>query len=34
MAMMSDLCLTIDRSGARGGRTLSLLHEKCVVQAR
>jgi len=34
MSMMADLCLTIDKNNAKGGKTLSLLHEKCVLQAR
>ena len=33
MAFMADLCSTIDRLNSRGGRTLSLLHEKCVTQS-
>ncbi len=33
MALMADLCFTIDRCNARGGKTLSLLHEKCVVKS-
>jgi hypothetical protein len=34
MSMMADLCLTVDKNNAKGGKTLSLLHEKCVLQAR
>ena len=33
MAFMADLCATIERLNARGGKTLSLLHEKCVTQS-
>jgi gamma-tubulin complex component 2 len=33
MGLMSDLCMTIDKCNARGGKTLSLLHEKCVTQS-
>ena len=33
MAFMADLCSTIDRLNARGGKTLSLLHDKCVTQS-
>ena len=33
MSFMSDLCSTIERMNARGGKTLSLLHEKCVTQS-
>ena len=33
MSFMADLCSTIERINARGGKTLSLLHEKCVTQS-
>merc|ERR1719266_2903851 len=33
MSFMADLCVTIDKCNARGGKTLSLLHEKCVNQS-
>ena len=33
MSFMADLCSTIERMNARGGKTLSLLHEKCVTQS-
>ena len=33
MSFMADLCGTIEKVNARGGKTLSLLHEKCVNQS-
>lgn len=33
MSFMADLCSTTNRYNARGGKTLSLLHEKCVTQS-